>query len=226
MTQGTLDQLAVDQILADKDEVARILVTTGAVTLASELRYKFGSGIPSPMYVDNRRLLSMVAERRRVRDAINHCVETFVSNEVNVVVGVPTGGLPWAAWLADDMSLPLVYVRTEPKDRGLEKQIEGDLPPHARALVFDDLVTTGLSSNVAITALRTADAEVKGVVSIFSYGVPAAARLFERLKIKHFAVTDLDAVLRIDSKRFGPEERHFVDEWRTNKLYKLNSDTE
>lgn len=225
MTQGTLNQLAVDEAMTDRVEIARLLVKTEAVTLASELRYKFGSGLPSPMYVDNRRVLSMVAERRRVRDALNRCVQAFISKDVNVVVGVPTGGLPWAAWLADDMSLPLVYVRAEAKDRGLRKQIEGVLPKQARGLVFDDLVTTGLSSNVAITALRESNAEVEAVLSIFSYGVPEAARLFARQNVKHFAVTDLDAILQVDSERFGPEERHFVDEWRTDTLYKITSDT-
>jgi orotate phosphoribosyltransferase len=219
--QGTLDQLAVDETLADKDEIARVLVATGAVTLAAELRYRFGSGLPSPMYVDNRRVLSMVDERRRVRDALNRCVKAFVAKDVNVVVGVPTGGLPWAAWLADDMSLPLVYVRSEPKDRGLGKQIEGVLPDRARALVFDDLVTTGKSSKVAIDAITATGAEVDSVVSIFSYGLPYAARLFASVNVGHFAVSDLDAILRIASERFTPEECRFVAEWRTNVLMKL-----
>jgi orotate phosphoribosyltransferase len=213
------DKLAVDNMLSDQDEIARLLVATGAVTVATEERWRFGSGLPSPMYVDNRRLLSLVPARRRVREALDRRVRADVEAEgINVVVGVPTGGLPWAAWLADDLGLPLVYVRPAPKDRGLGKQIEGILPENARALVLDDLVTTGQSTAVAIHPLRAAGAEVLAVVSIFTYGMPAAARLFAGLGVRHFAVTDLDAVLRIGAECFSPEECRAVENWRTDRL--------
>ena len=216
---SALDRPAVDVAATESDEIARILLATGAVTVAPVEKYRFGSGLPSPMYVDNRRLLSMVEPRRRVCAALLGCVKARVdSAELNVIVGVPTGGLPWAAWLADDLSLPLVYVRAVPKDRGLEKQIEGVLPEHATGLVVDDLVTTGQSSLVAIEALRTSGAKVSDVVSIFSYEVPYAAELYAGLGVRHLTVTGLSAVLRVGNEFFGADEQRVVAEWRRERL--------
>jgi orotate phosphoribosyltransferase len=220
-----LERPDLDEITRDQDDIARILLATGAVTVATEERYRFGSGLPSPMYVDNRRLLSMVGPRRKVCDALRKRVGEYVRLKgANVVVGVPTGGLPWAAWLSEDLSLPLVYVRSAPKDRGLGKQIEGVLPENALALVLDDLVTTGQSSEVAIRAITAADAEVCAVVSIFSYGVPFAARLFGGLHVEHFTVTDLAAVLRVGVESLTPEERHAISVWREHRLMPFEPD--
>lgn len=209
----------LDELRHEQDEIARLLVDTEAVNLATERKFRFGSGLPSPIYIDNRRLLSLLVPRKKVCEALyRRATRDLPELNVNVVVAVPTGGLPWAAWLADDMDVPLAYVRQERKDRGLGKQIEGVLPRDASALVVDDLITTGQSSQVAIDALRAAGAEIPAVASIFSYGVPWAARHFGSQGIRHVAVTDLDAILRVGEERFAAAQCAAVRAWREEVL--------
>ena len=112
--------------------------------------------------------------------------------EVDVIAGVATAGIPQAALVADTLNLPLVYVRSKPKDHGLENLIEGELKPNAKVVVIEDLVSTGGSSLKAVEALRKAGADVVGMVASFTYGFPVAAKAFEEANLQLVTLTDYE----------------------------------
>lgn len=177
------------------DEVAGHLLRIGAVSLSPRELYTWSSGVRSPIYCDNRRLLSFPKEREQVIGAWSQLVLTRCP-DVQVLAGVATAGIPHAALLADRLRLPMIYVRPEPKDHGLGKAIEGFLPSGSRVVVIEDLISTAGSLLKATDHLRAAGAKVLAASSIMSYDLPQAKERLAAASLPSFTLTDLAHLTR------------------------------
>lgn len=177
------------------DEVAGHLLKIGAVSLSPQELYTWSSGVRSPIYCDNRKLLSFPRERDEVESAWSQMILTRCP-DVQVLAGVATAGIPHAAFLADRLHLPMVYVRPEPKDHGLGKAVEGVMASGARVVVVEDLISTAGSLVKATRQLRTAGAKVLAASAIVTYGLPQAQEALQAEDLPAFTLTDLEHLTR------------------------------
>ncbi len=164
-------------------KLAAGLLRIGAVLLRPDEPFTWASGWRSPIYCDNRRILSDPQLRSMVAEAFAEKV-TALYPEAEVVAGVATGAIAHGVLAADRLGKPFVYVRPKPKDHGTGSQIEGNLPKGAKVVVIEDLISTGMSSLAAVDALRKAGAEVLGMVAIFTYGFDLAADRFKEAGVR------------------------------------------
>ena len=177
----------VAQILADK------LLKISAINLQPNNPFVWASGWNSPIYTDNRKTLSYPEIRSFIKvELCRMILENFP--EVDAVAGVATGAIAQGALVADTLSLPYVYVRSTPKDHGLENLIEGSLMPGTRVVVIEDLISTGGSSLKAVEALRAAGCEVVGMAALFTYGFPVAEKAFEKANVKLITLSNYNAM--------------------------------
>ena len=147
--------------------VAEKLLQVAAVKLSPNDPFTWASGWKSPIYCDNRKVLSFPYVRDFIKSEMcNVIFEKF--GEAETLAGVATAGIPWGAMAADQLKLPYIYVRPKPKEHGLGNQIEGAFTPGQKVLVIEDLISTGKSSLQVVDVLRTAGAEVVGMVAIFT----------------------------------------------------------
>jgi len=156
------------------------LLDAGAVRLSPRSPFTWASGLRSPIYCDNRQLLGFPDLRAAIKLALS---EQAALAQPTLIAGTSTAGIPWAALVADELGLPMAYVRPEPKKHGMARQVEG---PHAdghRVVLIEDLISTGGSSIKCVEALRHEDAEVLEVLALFSYGLPQADAAFEAAKV-------------------------------------------
>ena len=180
-----------DQAVARR--IAETLVRTGAVAFRTEPFFRLTSGTESPIYVDNRQLLGHVAERLEVIDAFLESVATRPA--ADAIAGTATAGIPWGAWLADRLSLPFLYVRSQAKAWGKESAVEGAAPAGARVLVIEDLAFSANSLADAAENLRQAGFLVEDAMTIASYDMPSAQARMEALSLRHMTLTTLDEAL-------------------------------
>ncbi len=159
-------------------KLAAGLLRIGAVLLRPDEPFTWASGWRSPIYCDNRRILSDPELRSMVAEAFASKVAELYP-EAEVLAGVATGAIAHGVLVADRMCKPFVYVRPKPKDHGTGSQIEGKLPEGAKVVVIEDLISTGMSSLAAVDALRKAGADVLGMVAIFTYGFDLASERFK-----------------------------------------------
>lgn len=194
--------------------IARRLLEAGAVKLQPREPFTWASGLRSPIYCDNRVLLSYPDVRREIVDALTEVAAGVPS--VDGVAGVATAGVPHGALLADRLDLPFVYVRSSAKAHGRRNQIEGRLEPGKHYLVVEDLISTGGSSLKAVEALRQAGAEVAGAIAIFTYQFPSAARAFQNGSVPLHTLSDYSSLLE-EASLMGAitaEEVAALGEWR------------
>ncbi len=182
-------------------KVAEFLLQIKAVKLSPKKPYSWASGWKSPIYCDNRKTLSYPAVRTFIRQQFVQAINTEFGRP-DIIAGVATGGIAHGALVAHDMGLPFLYVRSDTKGHGLQNQVEGDLTVGRSVVVVEDLVSTGKSSLNAVQALRDAGLEVKGMVSIFTYGFDEATKAFAKNKVLLHSLTNysvlLDQALRSD----------------------------
>lgn len=177
-----------------KQQFASQLLQVGAVKLRLAEPFTWASGWKSPIYCDNRQLLSYPEIRSFVkRSLVELCRLHFPDAEV--VAGVATGAIAQGALVADELGLPFVYVRPKPKDHGMQNLIEGRLEAGSRVVVVEDLISTGGSSLKAVEAIRQQGCEVAGMVASFTYGFPVAERAFAEAGVKLFTISDYEAVV-------------------------------
>lgn len=176
-------------------EIAKTLLEAGCVHFRLEQPYVWASGIRSPIYCDNRLLMGSLEGRGQVREAFCRRIREE-QIPCDLVVGVATGAIPHAAWLAEHLQKPMAYVRTAAKTHGKENRVEGKSNPGARAILIEDLVSTGGSSAAAVDALRKAGAQVKTCLAIFSYGFPEAKEVFQKINCRLLPLTDLPTLLQ------------------------------
>jgi len=185
-----------------------------AVVVDSSMPYKLASGINSPVYCDIRKLLSDVATRNEIIEKLSTKIqkEKF---ENYVLVGVATAGIPWASLLSQRLNMPLAYVRPEPKDHGLGKQIEGKINKGQKAIVIEDLTSTGGSAIRSVEAIKAENIEVLCCYSICSYRSKLATEKFINLDIKHSFLFGIDEILEtaFNTKYLNKAEIDIVQIW-------------
>jgi orotate phosphoribosyltransferase len=198
-------------------KVAEFLLQIKAVRLQPERPFTWASGIRSPIYCDNRKTLSYPKIRTYIRqqfvDTIN---EHFAKPDV--IAGVATGGIAIGALVAQEMGLPFVYVRSEPKKHGLTNLIEGDVEKGQSVVVIEDLISTGGSSLRAVEALRERGLSVKGLVAIFTYQFDEAVQGFKKAKCRVETLTDYSTLLKAAARKEYIDEKDIksLKEWRAN----------
>lgn len=174
--------------------VAKKLLNIQAIKLQPENPFTWASGWNSPIYTDNRKTLSYPDLRTFIKLELCRLIaENF--EEPQAIAGVATGAIAQGALVADELGLPYVYVRSTPKDHGLENLIEGNLKPGQKVVVVEDLISTGGSSLKAVEAIRNAGCEVVGMVAIFTYGFPIAQQAFKKAGVKLLTLSNYDAML-------------------------------
>lgn len=175
-------------------QIAKSLLDVKAVFLKPNEPFTWASGIKSPIYCDNRLVLSYPNKRTEVKLGLVELIKnTF--GEVEVIMGTATAGIPMAALIGDEMELPMGYVRSSNKSHGKENKIEGRVLPGQKVVVVEDLISTGGSCITAVEALREAGAEVLGVVAIFSYLLPAATKAFGEINCPFVTLSNYDALI-------------------------------
>lgn len=180
----------VARLLAEK------LLKISALKLQPANPFTWASGWNSPIYTDNRRTLSYPDVRSFIKIELTRTIlEQFP--EADAIAGVATGAIAQGALVADALNLPYAYVRSTPKDHGLENLIEGNLRQGAKVVVIEDLVSTGKSSLKAVEAIRNAGCEVVGMVALFTYGFPLAEENFNNAGVKLVTLSNYDAMLEV-----------------------------
>lgn len=191
------------------------LLEIEAVQIRPEKSFTWTSGIKSPIYCDNRLIMSYPEIRRKVVDSFVDLIEEEGLN-VDVIAGCATAGIPHAAWLSEALDLPMAYVRSKPKGHGKGNQIEGLIQPGQKVLVIEDLISTGGSSIEAANAVKSAGAEVIGILAIFSYGLKQAKDNFKEAGFAYQTITNFDKLLQAltDSNQITTDEQNTMTKWR------------
>ena len=199
-----------------KDFAARLL-QVNAIKLQPNDPFTWASGWKSPFYCDNRRTLSFPQLRSFIKLELSHAVlEHFP--EADAVAGVATGAIAQGALVADALQLPFVYVRSKPKDHGLENLIDGELKAGQKVVVIEDLISTGGSSLKAVEAIRKAGCEVVGMVAAYTYGFVVAEEAFNAANVKLVTLTDYEHVVQkaAETGYIAKEDVALLNEWRLN----------
>ena len=202
----TLEKLFAEKLLKIK-----------AIKLQPANPFTWASGWKSPFYCDNRKTLSYPTLRNFVKLEICRIIEERFG-EVDAIAGVATGAIPQGALVADLLCLPFVYVRSKPKDHGLENLIEGELKPGMKVVVVEDLVSTGGSSLKAVDAIRNNGCEVVGMVASYTYGLPVSVEAFKKAGVPLITLTNYEAVVS-EALRIGyisEDEVPVLNEWHSD----------
>ena len=179
-----------------KEQIAKDLLSIGAVFLRPEDPFTWASGIKSPVYCDNRLTLAYPEVRTHVEEALAKTVKEFYP-EAEALMGTSTAGIAHAAITAQIMGLPMGYVRSGAKDHGRKNQIEGKLEKGQKVVVVEDLISTGGSVIEVVNVLREAGAEVLGIVSIFTYGMQKGLDRLAAADVKNVSLTNFDVIAEI-----------------------------
>lgn len=182
-----------------KEQIAKDLLSIGAVFLRPEEPFTWASGIKSPIYCDNRLTLTAPEVRNHVENALAETIQKEYP-DCEVLMGTSTAGIAHAAITAHLMGLPMGYVRSGAKDHGRNNQIEGRLEKGQKVVVVEDLISTGGSVLEVVNVLREAGAEVLGIVSIFTYGMKKGLERLAEANVKNISLSDFDAVAEVAAR--------------------------
>ncbi len=198
-------------------KVAESLLQIKAIKLNLKEPFQWASGWKSPIYCDNRKTLSHPKIRTYIKQKYVEKIEKNFDH-VDVIAGVATGGIAQAALIAQDLGLPLIYVRSSSKGHGLQNQIEGDLHEGQNVVVIEDLISTGMSSLNAVNALREVKSKVLGMVSIFTYDFDVAQKNFEEHQCQLETLSDYHHLIDIalDIGYINESEVESLKAWREN----------
>ena len=199
----------LDRLLAKK------LLKISAIKLQPDAPFVWASGWNSPIYTDNRVTLSYPDVRNFIKIELSRLIaENF--GEAQVVAGVATGAIAQGALVADSLGLPFVYVRSTPKDHGLENLIEGNINPGQKVVIVEDLVSTGKSSLKAAEAVRNAGGQVVGMVAIFTYEFPIATQAFKEAGVQLITISNYSAMIQaaVETNYVKPSDVEALEQWR------------
>lgn len=199
----------IDHLLAEK------LLKISAIKLQPQNPFTWASGWNSPIYTDNRKTLSYPEIRTFIKVELCRIImENFPKPDA--IAGVATGAIAQGALVADELGLPYVYVRSTPKDHGLENLIEGNVKPGQKVVVIEDLISTGGSSLKAVEALRSAGCEVVGMAAIFTYGFPIADEKFAEAGVTLRTLSNYNSMLQaaLETNYIRPQDIQTLSEWR------------
>ncbi|MBX2933184.1 MAG: orotate phosphoribosyltransferase [Ferruginibacter sp.] len=182
--------------MTNEKAVAEKLLQINAIKLSPQAPFTWASGWKSPIYCDNRKVLSFPYVRDFIKSEMCSVIfEKF--QQADVLAGVATAGIAWGAMAADQLKLPYIYVRPKPKEHGLGNQIEGSLEKGSKVLVIEDLISTGKSSLQVCEVLQSSGAEVIGMVSIFNYGFEIADKAFKTADIPYHSLTNYPTLIEL-----------------------------
>ena len=207
-------------MVLDKDtakKTAELLLQINAIKLDPENPFTWASGWKSPIYCDNRILLSYPIIRNYVHEAMAKQVESLYGKP-DIIAGVATGAIGIGALVADFLGLPFIYVRPEPKAHGRQNQVEGLLEANRTVVVIEDLISTGKSSLNAVDALEAAGAKVKGMLAIFTYGFQVAEQNFENKEVTLHTLSDYEYLMEqaLETQYINEEQLNTLLKWRKN----------
>ena len=203
-----------------KKAFAAKLLKIKAIKLQPANPFTWASGWKSPFYCDNRKTLSYPDLRNYVKlEIVHNILEKFP--EVEAIAGVATGAIPQGALVADALNLPFVYVRSKPKDHGLENLIEGELKPGMKVVVIEDLISTGGSSLKAVEAIRNNGCDVIGMVASYTYGFPVAKKAFKDANVELVTLTDYEHVVEeaLQAGYIADTDVELLHEWRKDPAH-------
>ena len=207
-----------------KKDFAHRLLKIKAIKLQPNNPFTWASGWKSPFYCDNRKTLSYPELRNYVKLELTHAIlEHFP--DADAIAGVATGAIAQGALVADSLHLPFVYVRSKPKDHGLENLIEGELRPGMKVVVVEDLISTGGSSLKAVEAIRKNACEVIGMVASYTYGFPVAEQAFKDAGVQLVTLTDYENVVAkaVETGYISSDDVQLLDEWRKDPAHWKNA---
>jgi orotate phosphoribosyltransferase len=201
--------------MTNEKAVAEKLLQVNAIKLNPHQPFTWASGWKSPIYCDNRKVLSFPYVREFIKSEMTNIIFTRFP-DVQLLAGVATAGIAWGALAADQLKLPYIYVRPKPKEHGLGNQIEGFFQSNQQVLVIEDLISTGKSSLQVVEVLQKAGLKVVGMVAIFTYGFPEAQKAFESAGIPLVTLTNYDSLLSlaIDKASISTQEQLVLLKWK------------
>lgn len=201
--------------MSREKNIAKSLLGTEAVRLSVKEPFTFVSGIKSPIYCDNRKMIGFPKERQVVVDAF---IEVLKEKEFDIIAGTATAGIPWAAFIAQEMNIPMAYIRGEKKAHGAGRQIEGAEFEGKKVIIIEDLISTGGSSIKAVAAAREAGATEVEVLAIFSYEFDKAYKNFEQDHIPWMTLSKFASLINVatQEKYIDLEEAEIALKWNKN----------
>lgn len=203
--------------MSTQKHFAEKLLQIKALQINLQKPYVWASGWHSPVYCDNRKVLSHPYVRDFVKSELaNMVLEHFPDAEV--IAGVATAGIAHGVMAADLLKLPFIYVRSKPKEHGMGNQIEGHMEPGKKVVVVEDLVSTGKSSLQAVDAIRAAGGEVIGMCALFTYGFNAAAEAFEKADVPLYTISNYSALMEVAEEQslIQSEQKATLEQWRVD----------
>jgi orotate phosphoribosyltransferase len=201
--------------MTNEKAVAEKLLQINAIQLNIKTPFTWASGWKSPIYCDNRKVLSYPF----VRDFIKSEMSNLIFDQypdAEILAGVATAGIAWGALAADQLKLPYIYVRSKPKEHGLGNRIEGYYEKGQNTVVIEDLISTGKSSLQVVEALKEAGLRVSGMVSIFTYGFEAGRQAFQQAGIANKSLTNYETLISLAAEKrlVTPEQQGILLKWR------------
>ena len=175
-------------------KIAKILLETRAVKLSPSKPFKWSSGWNSPIYCDNRTVLSFAGHRKNIKKMMSERIASEFP-DADAIIGVATAGIAMGALVADEMELSYAYCRPKPKEHGLQRQLEGQMDKNAKIIVIEDLISTGGSSLKVVEYLRKEGYNVLGMAAIFTYGFALADDNFKAANCKYFTLGDYRSLI-------------------------------
>ncbi len=201
--------------MTNEKAVAEKLLQVSAIKLNPEEPFTWASGWKSPIYCDNRRVLSFPYVREFIKSEMSNVIFTGFE-EAELLAGVATAGIAWGALAADQLKLPYIYVRPKPKEHGLGNQIEGFYQKGQKVLVIEDLISTGKSSLQVVEVLRAAGLDVIGMVAIFTYGFQEADKAFTEAAIPLKTLTNYTSLVQLGVEKgsISASQQDILLKWR------------
>ena len=195
--------------------IANQLLQIKAIKLQPSNPFTWASGWQSPIYCDNRKALSFADVRTYIKTEFANMAQELYA-DADVIAGVATGAIAQGALVADLLNKPFIYVRSSPKEHGLENLIEGDLRPGQKVVIIEDLISTGGSSLKAVEAIRKSGNEVMGMLAIFTYGFATAQQNFDKAGVKLNCLSNYETLLQVASKSgyITEGDMKALGEWR------------
>lgn len=203
--------------ISREELIAKELLKIKAVFLNPSHPFTWASGIKSPIYCDNRLILSYPSSRELVENELLKMIQQYYP-DAEYIVGTSTAGIPHAAIIATKMNKPMAYVRSKAKDHGRNKNIEGSIPPNAKAVVIEDLMSTGGSSIEVVNILRENNINVLGIASIFTYGMDLCINNLTKAKVTNHSLSNFNTLVKFAL------DQHYINEVEYKKLLAFQKD--
>ena len=199
------------------EKIAGLLLECEAVSLNPKEPYTWASGIKSPIYCDNRITMSYPAVRKEIAKGLADIIRKFYP-ETEVIAGTATAGIPHAAWVAEELNLPMIYIRSKAKGHGKQNQIEGRLTEGQKVVCIEDLISTGGSVIDAASAVQQAGGVVVGCAAIFSYQLDTAMDNFQKADLPIYTLSNYSALIKaaVEKGIIKSEDKMLLNEWRDN----------